>query len=197
MSRPNRTLSLDVSTNCGQPKIKMRSSKLWTNTARISMPFKRTWIIKERNAVSIRIYRKIETRLDIFTTAHGIRFPNIWSFLKVRVLSDLYFGRRRVYCTIEHYITEVKKAVREQYGLINFGEFRKKIGFVSEKNSVKLNELIYSGNTQVRIKGKTIRIKTPVCRALRKLNQLQGTWKIRVRVLLLLVIYRAKYLFIP
>lgn len=69
---------------------------------------------------------------------------------------------------------EVKKAVREQYGLINFGEFRKKIGFVSEKNSVKLNELIYSGNTQVRIKGKTIRIKTPVCRALRKLNQLQG-----------------------
>ncbi|XP_065207198.1 protein cramped isoform X2 [Planococcus citri] len=70
---------------------------------------------------------------------------------------------------------EVKKAVREQYGLINFGEFRKKVGFVSEKNSVKLNELIYSGSTQVRIKGKTLRIKTPVCRALRKLNQLQET----------------------
>lgn len=72
------------------------------------------------------------------------------------------------------FFAEVKKAVREQYGLINFGEFRKKIGFVSEKNFVKLNELIYSGSTQVRVKGKTVRIKTPVCRALRKLNQLQG-----------------------
>lgn len=68
----------------------------------------------------------------------------------------------------------MKKVVREQYGLINFGEFRRKIGFLSEKNSVKLNELIYNGNTQVRVKGKTIRIKTPVCRALRKINQLQG-----------------------
>lgn len=69
---------------------------------------------------------------------------------------------------------EMKKVVREQYGLINFGEFRRKIGFLSEKNAVKLNELIYNGNTQVRVKGKTIRIKTPVCRALRKINQLQG-----------------------
>lgn len=69
----------------------------------------------------------------------------------------------------------MKKVVREQYGLINFGEFRRKIGFLSEKNSVKLNELIYNGNTQVRVKGKTIRIKTPVCRALRKINQLQGS----------------------
>lgn len=71
----------------------------------------------------------------------------------------------------------MKKVVREQYGLINFGEFRRKIGFLSEKNSVKLNELIYNGNTQVRVKGKTIRIKTPVCRALRKINQLQGKKK--------------------
>ncbi|KAK7602036.1 hypothetical protein V9T40_009477 [Parthenolecanium corni] len=70
---------------------------------------------------------------------------------------------------------EMKKVVREQYGLINFGEFRRKIGFLSEKNAVKLNELIYNGNTQVRVKGKTIRIKTPVCRALRKINQLQET----------------------
>lgn len=65
---------------------------------------------------------------------------------------------------------EVKKATQELYGLINFGELRKKIGFVTEKNALKLNELVYSGSTQIRIRGKTWRIKTPVCKALRKLN---------------------------
>jgi len=38
---------------------------------------------------------------------------------------------------------EVKKGTQELYGLINFGELRKKIGGVSEKTSLKLNELIY------------------------------------------------------
>lgn len=37
---------------------------------------------------------------------------------------------------------------------------------------MKLNELIYRGTVQIRVKAKTIRIKTPMCRALRKLNQL-------------------------
>ncbi|XP_075234647.1 cramped chromatin regulator [Lycorma delicatula] len=67
----------------------------------------------------------------------------------------------------------VKKATRELYGLINFGEFRKKVGFVTERNSVKLNEMIYFGSTQIRVKGKTSRIKTPICKALRKLNELE------------------------
>lgn len=39
---------------------------------------------------------------------------------------------------------------------------------------MKLNELIYRGTVQIRVKGKTIRIKTPMCRALRKLNELDG-----------------------
>lgn len=58
--------------------------------------------------------------------------------------------------------------------MINFGELRKKLGFVTEKTSVKLNELIYSGSTQLRVRGKTWRIKTPVCKALRKLNLIEG-----------------------
>ncbi|KAJ8981313.1 hypothetical protein NQ317_015446 [Molorchus minor] len=41
----------------------------------------------------------------------------------------------------------LKKVVQELYGLINYGELRKKIGSVSEKSLLKLNELIYKGST--------------------------------------------------
>ncbi|XP_068082936.1 protein cramped [Anabrus simplex] len=68
---------------------------------------------------------------------------------------------------------DTKKATQELYALINYGELRKKLGCVSEKTCLKLNELIYKGSTQIRIRGKTLRIKTPICRALRKLNQLE------------------------
>lgn len=68
--------------------------------------------------------------------------------------------------------TSVKKVTQELYALINFGELRKKVGHITEKNAQKLNELIYCGRTQVRVRGKTWRIKTPVCRALRRLNNL-------------------------
>lgn len=69
----------------------------------------------------------------------------------------------------------VEKVTQELYTLINFGELRKKIGHITEKNAQKLNELIYIGRTQVRVSGKTWRIKTPVCPALRRLNKLGGT----------------------
>lgn len=45
---------------------------------------------------------------------------------------------------------------------------------IHEKVHLRLNELVYWGSTQVRLRGKTMRIKTPICRALRKLNQLEG-----------------------
>uniref|UniRef100_A0A8D8Q3E4 Protein cramped-like n=1 Tax=Cacopsylla melanoneura TaxID=428564 RepID=A0A8D8Q3E4_9HEMI len=65
----------------------------------------------------------------------------------------------------------VKKPTQELYGLINFGEMRKKCGVITVKNCIKLNELIYGGITQIRTKGKTLRIRTPNCRAMRKMNQ--------------------------
>lgn len=67
---------------------------------------------------------------------------------------------------------DVKKVAQELYGLINYGELRKKLVSVSPKTTIKLNELIYRGSMTLRVKGKTIRIKTPMCRALRRLNQL-------------------------
>lgn len=68
---------------------------------------------------------------------------------------------------------DVKKASQEIYGLTNYGELRRKLPRIHEKVLLKLNELIYWGSTQVRLRGKTMRIKTPICRALRKLNQLE------------------------
>lgn len=69
---------------------------------------------------------------------------------------------------------DVKKTAQELYGLINYGELRRKLPRIHEKVHLRLNELVYWGSTQVRLRGKTMRIKTPICRALRKLNQLEG-----------------------
>ncbi|KAK6626251.1 hypothetical protein RUM43_006558 [Polyplax serrata] len=69
--------------------------------------------------------------------------------------------------------SEIKKQTQELYGLINYGEFRKKMGCVTEKTSLKLNELVITGFTHLRLKGKNVHIRTPRCRALRRLNQLE------------------------
>ncbi|GFS35878.1 protein cramped-like [Nephila pilipes] len=70
----------------------------------------------------------------------------------------------------------VRKQTQELYGLINYAELRKKIGgCLNEKNRQKLNELVFSGVTTVKHKGKKLRIKTPVCRALKKLNNVPDT----------------------
>uniref|UniRef100_A0A8C5R460 Protein cramped-like n=1 Tax=Leptobrachium leishanense TaxID=445787 RepID=A0A8C5R460_9ANUR len=64
----------------------------------------------------------------------------------------------------------LKKSSQELYGLICYGELRKKIGgCMDEKNATKLNELIQLGITTVRHKGRNLRIKAPMCRALKKL----------------------------
>lgn len=58
--------------------------------------------------------------------------------------------------------------------MINYGEMRRKLQFLTEKHFMKLKQLIYHGHIIVRSKGKNIRIKTPSCKALRRLNQLDG-----------------------
>ncbi|KAK3878583.1 hypothetical protein Pcinc_016796 [Petrolisthes cinctipes] len=82
----------------------------------------------------------------------------------------------RTWHKISKYITfneGVKKATQELYGLINFGELRKKIGGnLDERRALKLQELIRKGSTSVRVRGKSIRVRTPICRALKKLNQI-------------------------
>lgn len=69
---------------------------------------------------------------------------------------------------------DVKKLAQELYTLINFGEMKKKLVMSSEKSFLKLRDLVYRGSVTIRVKGKNIKIKTPSCRALKKLNQLEG-----------------------
>ncbi|XP_024881581.1 protein cramped isoform X1 [Temnothorax curvispinosus] len=76
---------------------------------------------------------------------------------------------------------DVKKTSQELYGLINYGELRRKLPRIHEKVHLRLNELVYWGSTQVRLRGKTMRIKTPICRALRKLNQLED-WQEEIKL---------------
>ncbi|XP_044580453.1 uncharacterized protein LOC123262352 [Cotesia glomerata] len=76
---------------------------------------------------------------------------------------------------------DLKKTSQEIYGLINYGELRRKLPRIHEKFLLKLNELIYWGSIQVRLRGKTMRIKTPICRALRKLNQLED-WQEEIKL---------------
>ena len=59
---------------------------------------------------------------------------------------------------------DLKKSSIEIYGLINFGELRKRLGSqLDDKTGMKLRELIFKGHTNVRIKGKTYRLRTPTC----------------------------------
>ncbi|XP_074866822.1 protein cramped-like isoform X3 [Carettochelys insculpta] len=69
----------------------------------------------------------------------------------------------------------LKKSSLELYGLVCYGELRKKIGgCMDDKNASKLNELIQIGATTVRYKGRNLRIKAPMCRALKKLCDPDG-----------------------
>ncbi|XP_022703072.1 protein cramped-like [Varroa jacobsoni] len=67
---------------------------------------------------------------------------------------------------------DMKKSVQELYGLINYSEMRKKIGFkaLNPTNAPRLLELVITGQTIIKVKGKNFRVKTPVCRALRLIN---------------------------
>ena len=69
----------------------------------------------------------------------------------------------------------VKKSTQELYALINYGEFRRKVGgTLNEKKGVKLHQLIQKGSSSIRVKGKCIRVRTPICRALKRINEYQG-----------------------
>lgn len=70
----------------------------------------------------------------------------------------------------------VDKAILELYGLINYGEIWKRIGGTwNDKIKSHLRELVLEGVTVIKssnknVKSKTNKIKTPLCKALKKIN---------------------------
>ncbi|KAJ0172490.1 hypothetical protein K1T71_011629 [Dendrolimus kikuchii] len=71
-----------------------------------------------------------------------------------------------------HFDEKVKKVAQELYALINYGELRKKLVSVNEKTCARLGEMVLGGSMVVRARGRNLRVRTPMCRALRRLNQI-------------------------
>ncbi|XP_048481477.1 protein cramped [Plutella xylostella] len=71
-----------------------------------------------------------------------------------------------------HFDENVKKVAQELYALINYGELRKKLVSVPEKTCARLGEMVARGGLVLRARGRQLRVRTPPCRALRKLNQI-------------------------
>ncbi|XP_049290822.1 protein cramped [Anopheles funestus] len=100
---------------------------------------------------------------------------------KSKDVRNLYYQFNQKAMKYIHFSDEVKKEAQELYALINYGEMRRKVPFQNKKYFHKLKDLVYKGFTTVREKGKNIRIKTPSCRALRKLNQLEE-WQEEIKL---------------
>ncbi|KPI98292.1 Protein cramped [Papilio xuthus] len=71
-----------------------------------------------------------------------------------------------------HFDENVKKVAQELYALINYGELRRKLTSVNEKTCARLGEMVRGGSMAVRARGRTLRVRTPMCRALRRLNHI-------------------------
>ncbi|KAH8409173.1 hypothetical protein KR009_009810 [Drosophila setifemur] len=98
-----------------------------------------------------------------------------YSFKTKDQVRQHYYQTYHKVCKYVRYSEELKKPAQELYTLINYGEMRRKLQFLTEKHFMKLKQLVYQGQITVRCKGKNIRIKTPSCKALRRLNQLDDS----------------------
>jgi len=75
----------------------------------------------------------------------------------------------------------VEKVYQELYLLINYGEIWKKHGFMfNNKTKRLLEDLIYQGSTTLRFKNKNVRLRTPACKALKKINEIGIDEKVKV-----------------
>ncbi|XP_049531176.1 protein cramped [Anopheles darlingi] len=100
---------------------------------------------------------------------------------KAKDVRNLYYKINQMVSKYMAFSDEIKREAQELYALINYGEMRKKVPFQNKKYLHKLKDLVCKGFTTVREKGKNIRIKTPSCRALRKLNQLEE-WQEEIKL---------------
>lgn len=87
-------------------------------------------------------------------------------------VSHFYYRTWHKLSKYVHFDDNVKKVAQELYSLINYGELRKKCLNLSEKACMKLDEMVAKGSIVVRLKGRNLRVRTPMCRALRRLNQI-------------------------
>ncbi|XP_030386721.1 protein cramped [Scaptodrosophila lebanonensis] len=138
---------------------------IWTNLERNCFFDALNEFGKDFEAVSNCINSKLKRR----------NAANDYSFKTKDQVRQHYYQTYHKICKYVRYSDELKKPVQELYTLINYGEMRRKLQFLTEKHFMKLKQLVYQGQITVRCKGKNIRIKTPSCKALRRLNQLDDS----------------------
>lgn len=164
------------------PQPEKNGSETSSNTpktpSQVKIPYvKVQWITAERNQfydalneygrdfekishfINMKMRRKSPTDIDYKTKDHVRHY-----YYQLYTKASKYL----------RFSTDVAKTAQELYTVINYGEMKRKLVIVTEKSFMKLRELVYRGSTVIRSKGRNIRIKTPSCRALRKLNQLEG-----------------------
>lgn len=135
------------------------------------------WVNSERNFFfdALNEYGRDFEQISRFINAKMKRkMPSDQDYKTKENIRQLYY---QFYAKASKYLRfsdEIKKFAQELYTLINYGEMKRKLVMSSEKSFLKLRELVYKGVVTIRIKGKNIKVKTPSCRALRKLNQLEG-----------------------
>lgn len=82
---------------------------------------------------------------------------------------------------VEKLDDRVEKVNQELYLLINYGEIWKKHGFkFNNKTKKLLEELVHQGYTTLRFKNKNVRLRTPPCKALKKINEIGVDEKVKV-----------------
>lgn len=110
--------------------------------------------------INLKMRRKTPTEVDYKTKDH---------------IRQIYYQQYQKASKYLCFSEDVKKPAQELYTLINYGEMKRKMVMSKESKAfLKLRDLVYKGAVTIRLKGKNIKVKTPSCRALRKLNQLEG-----------------------
>lgn len=75
----------------------------------------------------------------------------------------------------------VEKVNQELYLLINYGEIWKRNGSkINDKTKRLLKELVFHGTTTFRFEKKNVRLRTPTCKALKKINEIGVDEKVKV-----------------
>ncbi|XP_077984272.1 protein cramped-like [Glandiceps talaboti] len=173
--RPHKRFKKDQSPPPTQPKEPEKPAKQEQQTVKKRWE---AWTVQDKNLFFEALFE------------HGKDFEAIQKYMEVRhkkrgdpphliknkdQVRHLYY---RTWHKISKYITpneELKKTSQELYGLINYGELRKKVGGgLNEKIGLKLNELVTKGATLIRHKSRNLRIKTPICKSLKRLNSTEG-----------------------
>lgn len=183
--RGTKKVKVDVTDNNNYEKKDSKDEE--TNTETKVKSLKRScelWSMEDKNTFfkALNEYGKDFDALQSYFLCQGKKkgLPDVMIKNKEQIRHFYY----RTWLKISKHLKfseDVKKTSQELYGLINYGELRRKLPRIHEKIHLKLNELVYWGSTQVRLRGKTMRIKTPICRALRKLNQLED-WQEEIKL---------------